>query len=157
MANLGGFKREDAPEDEFSPLAAGTYDVMICETGMHPYKSGNGEMLKVTYEVIGEKGKGRKIFDYMNLWHPTSEKSAKISWTQMGKILDAVGKVSVDDSDDLCNIPFAIDVVIDGDNNSIKKWHPKAGHSAPASSGKSAPAADEKPADDGKEKAPWEK
>ena len=43
MGNLNGFNRSDAPVDEFSPLAAGTYETVITESSMVPYKSGNGD------------------------------------------------------------------------------------------------------------------
>lgn len=162
MANLGGFRREDAPEDEFDPIPAGTYQVIISETGMHPYKSGGGEMLKLVYEVVSEPQKGRKVFDYMNLWHPTSEKAKKIAWAQMGKILDAAGKLSVDDSAELENIVMTVDIEIDGDNNRIKKWHPATvkgqqnPNQAPASAAENSNPAASQPVTTGKTKAPWE-
>ena len=154
MANLGGFKREDAPVDEFEVLPAGTYEAIIAETNMTPYKSGEGEYLQCIYEIIGENGKGRKIFDVMNLWHKNPVAS-KISWTSMGKILDALGMLSVDDSNELCNKPMTIDLEIDGTNNRIKKWH-SAGVATPSAVVAAAPEAVSAPSQPSSNKAPWE-
>lgn len=123
MANLGQqFNRADMPADEFSPLPKGDYTAIISNSEMVAYKSGNGQYLKLTYEIVDGDKKGRKVFDNMNISHPTSQKAVEIAWSQMGKIMDAVGLVNIQDSNELHNKPINISVEIDGEYNRIKKW-----------------------------------
>jgi len=128
MANLGQqFNRADMPADEFSPLPKGDYTAIISSSEMVAYKSGNGQYLKLTYEIVDGDKKGRKVFDNMNISHPTSQKAVEIAWSQMGKIMDAVGLVNIQDSNELHNKPMSIHVDIDGEYNRIKKWSSASG------------------------------
>jgi len=156
MANLGNFNRADLPQDDFAALPKGTYQVIIKNSETVPYKSGNGEMLKVTYEVISDKGKGRLVWENMNLWHPTSEKAKTISWSQFGSIMDAVGVQTCQDSTELHDKPMTVDLDVDGQYNKITKWHPAKASSAPVTTAPVEVVADNANSTPDASKAPWE-
>ena len=54
MANLNGFNANTVdPATDFEPLPAGKYMVVITASGMKPTKSGSGQFLELTFQVIG--------------------------------------------------------------------------------------------------------
>lgn len=56
----------------FQPVPAGEYRVQITDTAIKDTKSGNGKILNLTYEIVGDPElSGRKIFDTINLENPS--------------------------------------------------------------------------------------
>ena len=73
-------------------LPAGEYKVQIVDSDIVPSKSGDAEMLKLTYEVIADpQFDGRKIFDNLIMDHRTSTDAVKIGKQKLNTICALTG------------------------------------------------------------------
>lgn len=124
MGNLGSaFNTSDVADDIWS---AGDYLVEITKSEMKDTKDGNGKYLMLGFKCLEGKQKGQMIFTNINLINP-NEIAVQIARKELKKICTAVGKTSIEDSDELHAIPLKISIVIrsDGDpypGNDIKKY-----------------------------------
>lgn len=158
MANLAGFDASQVPEQqEFSALPEGQYVVIATASEMKPTKSGTGQFLQFTFEVLDGPQKGRKLWARLNLVNP-NQTAVDIAQRELGAICRAVNVIKPSDSAELHNKPMLITVAVEIDDrkresNIIKKYEPvSAGAGAPAAavptasggapwSGQAAPAA----------------
>lgn len=151
MASLGGtFVPSDVPPDEFTPLPAGEYLAQIISSDVKDTKTGTGQMLNLTWEVMTGPQEGRMIFDRINIRNQ-NEKAQAIGLRQLANICEALGVPHVDDSEELHHRPLKLVVVIEEDKNGqygpqnrIKKYAPANGtapKAPPASQPKAAPPA----------------
>ncbi|MGD9126460.1 MAG: DUF669 domain-containing protein, partial [Planctomycetia bacterium] len=63
MANLNGFDANQVdPSTSFDPIPAGKYVAVITESEMKDTKSGVGQYLQLTFDIIDGKYKGRKLW-----------------------------------------------------------------------------------------------
>ena len=91
MANLAGFDASQVPEQqEFSALPEGQYVVIATASEMKPTKSGNGQFLQFTFEVLDGPQKGRKLWARLNLVNP-NQTAVDIAQRELGAICRAVG------------------------------------------------------------------
>ncbi len=169
MANLAGFDASQVPEQqEFSALPEGQYVVIATASEMKPTKSGNGQFLQFTFEVLDGPQKGRNLWARLNLVNP-NQTAVDIAQRELGAICRAVGVIKPSDSAELHNKPMLITVAVEIDDrkresNIIKKYEAVsagAAAAAPAVSGgapwggqQAAPAA--APAAAATGKAPWQ-
>jgi hypothetical protein len=138
MANLDmTFRPEDAPANEYDPLPAGQYMAQVIDSTIADTKSGNGQMLTLTWEVLAGPFEGRMLFDRLNIRN-TNEKAQAIGLQQLAKICVALGIPSVSDSEELHHLPLMLDVKIQDDKsgsygpqNQIKKYSPINGPANP--------------------------
>ena len=106
MGNLEFNSAETEPTSMgFEPLPAGWYTLKIVDTEKKSTKAGDGEYLKIAFDVLGgvntNTGKGRKHWENFNLWNP-SEKAQQIARGQFSGLCRACGKVGlVKDSSEL--------------------------------------------------------
>ena len=130
MANLSGFDASTiAPREDFTPLPAGEYRVVIVDSDMKPTKKNDGQYLEVSYEVIEGEYKGRKLWSRHNLDNP-NQKTVEIAQRELSAICHAVGILQPRDSQQLHNKPLSVRVEFipaDGfkqqkDGNEIKAW-----------------------------------
>ena len=144
MANLAGFDASQVPEQqEFSALPEGQYVVIATASEMKPTKSGNGQFLQFTFEVLDGPQKGRKLWARLNLVNP-NQTTVDIAQRELGAICRAVGVIKPSDSAELHNKPMFITVAVEIDDrkresNIIKKYEavgpgPGAAGAAPAAS-----------------------
>ena len=136
MANLGlTFDPNSVPADEFDALPAGDYHAQIVESEMKTTKNGDGQMLKLTMEIISGPLEGRKIFDNLNLNHP-NEMTQRIAMQSLAKICNAVGVAAVEDSEVLHFKPMMVKVGFGkgdyADRNQVKGYKPVGPVAAPA-------------------------
>lgn len=143
MANLAGFDASQVPEQqEFSALPEGQYVVIATASEMKPTKSGNGQFLQFTFEVLDGQQKGRKLWARLNLVNP-NQTAVDIAQRELGAICRAVGVIKPSDSAELHNKPMLITVAVEIDDrkresNIIKKYEavgPGASVAAPTASG----------------------
>ena len=143
MANLAGFDASQVPEQqEFSALPEGQYVVIATASEMKPTKSGTGQFLQFTFEVLDGPQKGRKLWARLNLVNP-NQIAVDIAQRELGAICRAVGVIKPSDSAELHNKPMLITVAVEIDDrkresNIIKKYEsvgPGAAAAAPAASG----------------------
>lgn len=127
MANLSGFDASQVPEQqEFSALPEGQYVVIATASEMKPTKSGTGQFLQFTFEVLDGPQKGRNLWARLNLANP-NQTAVDIAQRELGAICRAVGVIKPGDSSELHNKPLLITVAVEIDdrkreNNTIKKY-----------------------------------
>lgn len=139
MANLQGFDATQVPEQQdFSALPEGQYVAIATASEMKPTKSGTGEYLQVTFEVLDGPQKGRKLWARMNLKNP-NQTAVDIANRELGALCKAVGVLRPRDSSELHNKPILLTVGVEIDDkkresNVIKKYSPIAGQAPQAPS-----------------------
>jgi hypothetical protein len=142
--------------------------VIATASEMKPTKSGTGQFLQFTFEVLDGPQKGRKLWARLNLVNP-NQTAVDIAQRELGAICRAVNVIKPSDSAELHNKPMLITVAVEIDDrkresNIIKKYEAVsagAAAAAPAVSGgapwggqQAAPAA--APAAAATGKAPWQ-
>jgi hypothetical protein len=110
MANLNGFdaNRVD-PASNFDPIPAGKYLAAIIESEMKPTKSGTGNYLQLTFQVLDGPHKGRLLWARLNLDNPNAT-AVQIAQGELSAICRAVGVLVPHDSVELHNLPLVISV-----------------------------------------------
>jgi hypothetical protein len=110
MANLTGFDANSVnPATDFEPLPAGKYLAIITDSEMKPTKSGSGNYLELTFQVIDGPFKGRMLWSRLNLDNP-SPQAVQIAQGELSAICRAVGVMQPKDSIELHNLPLLVTV-----------------------------------------------
>jgi hypothetical protein len=113
MANLGAtFDATTVePNKPFEPLPPGRYLVQIVTSEMRPTKDGMGQYLWLEMDVLEGEYVGRKLFDRLNLvnGNPTT---VEIAQRTLSAICRAIGRMQVQDSEELHLIPLIADVKV---------------------------------------------
>jgi hypothetical protein len=126
-----------APQASTGPLPAGTYLAHITESDVQPLKSGNGEGLKLTFEIMDGQFKGRKVWENLNIRH-SNEDTQRIAQSQLSALCHAVNVIKLMDTAALHFKPVRINVTVreaQGQykaSNNIKGYESAGGFSAPA-------------------------
>jgi hypothetical protein len=137
MAQFNFDASQVAPQASTGPLPAGTYLAHIIESDVAPLKSGNGEGLKLTFEIIDGQFKGRKVWENLNIMH-TNEDTQRIAQSQLSALCHAVNVIKVMDTAALHFKPVKINVTVREAqgmykaSNNIKGYESAGGFSAPA-------------------------
>lgn len=118
MANLGGTfdASQVEPAGDFTPVPPGDYKVQIISSEMVATKTGNGHMLKLELEIVDGDQAGRKLYDRLNLDNPNSQ-AVEIAQRTLSAICHAVGRMSVQDSEELHMLPMVAVVKVDPPRN----------------------------------------
>jgi hypothetical protein len=109
MARLDFNANDVDPAVGFDPLPAGKYLAVITESEMRPTKSGTGQYLQLTFDVVEGEFRGRKLWARLNLQNP-SQMAMKIAQAELSAICRAVGVLTPRDSVELHNLPLQITV-----------------------------------------------
>jgi hypothetical protein len=142
----------------FEPLPAGWYSATITQAELKDTKAGNGQYIKLRYDITGPSHQGRVVFGNLNIKNP-SAKAEEIGRQQLGEIMRAIGLAKVTDTDQLIGNQISIKLEVKNDaqygaSNEVKSFKSVSGSAAPAASPASpaaaAPAA-------GKAAPPWAK
>lgn len=170
MVHLGFNAEGVAPMEDFSPIPAGEYEVMATDSVLKATKAGTGQYLEIIFQVLDGDFKGRKLWSRLNIINP-SEQAMDIAQRELSTICRAAGKLRVEDSSELHNIPMIAKVAIEpgrdgyGPSNRIKNYKPVEGAvaAAPATLAPAAAAPAAAPAPQtaavgtGAIKPPWQK
>ena len=155
MALLGtSFNVAQMPQsNDYDALPAGNYDCRIANAELCTTKAGNGQYIKVRYDIVGPSHEGRVVFGNINISNP-NPKAEEIGHQQLGQLMKAVGLTEVNDTDQLIghtlNIKLAVkDDLQYGASNEVKGFKAVAGSKAPAPVNKPAAQAPVQ------EKPPW--
>lgn len=100
-----------APDTSREPIPAGTYLSHITESDLVSAKSGNGQNLKLTFEVLDGQFKGRKIFETLCVQH-TNADTQRIAQAKLSAICHATGLLRVQDSSELHYKPIKLNVTV---------------------------------------------
>ena len=103
---------EERPSNNYGPLPAGDYDMMIVKSETKPTKAGNGHYLECEMHVISGEHSGRRHWERFNLDNPNHQ-AVKIAQESLAKLCAAIGVDEVNDSEELHDRPFIAEVGID--------------------------------------------
>ena len=120
----------------FEPLPAGWYTSTITQAELKTTTSGNGEYIKLRYDITGPSHQGRVVFGNLNIKNPTV-KAEEIGRQQLGDIMRAIGLAKVVDTDNLIGKQIGIKVSIKDDpkyglGNEVKGFKSVSGSTVPA-------------------------
>lgn len=150
MAALNFNANNVAPSSGFEIIPAGTtVELHATEAEVKPAKSGNGDKLDLTFEVLQpEEYKGRKIWESLNIAH-NNPVAQKIGQERLSALCHATGYLEVSDTEELLWKPFVATLDVEtyekrgggtGEKNVVKKYHSAEAEVAPPAE-KAAPAA----------------
>lgn len=112
MADLDmDFKPDDVPADERDLLPAGEYDLQVIESELKDTKSGEGQQLVLTLEVVTGPHTNRRVWDRLNIRH-TSADAQRIAQRALADLCLAIGIQSLRNSEELHFKPFKARVTI---------------------------------------------
>jgi hypothetical protein len=147
MADLGQiFDPAEVPEDNrsFDPLPMGDYLCQILESDVVKTKAGDGEILKLTLEVVDGPYERRRIFETLNIRNPNPNAQA-IAQRALADLCQACGLGVIRDSEELHFKPFLARVAIETDKtgqyepkNRVKRYKPARGTPPTVKSGPTA-------------------
>lgn len=123
MVQLGDFDA-NAHKNEFDTLPAGDYLAQIIASERKPTKSGNGDMLVLTFKIISGDAKGRQVTTRLNVWN-ANDTARKIALAELGDICRATGVLAPKATEQLHGIPITIKVIVRGEYNDIKGYRPR--------------------------------
>ena len=142
MANIAGMYDPNAEPEaprEYTFLPPGDYVVQIVESDIVPTKSGSGQMLKLTMDILEGEATGRKLWDNLNLVNPNAQ-TVEIAQRALNQITHAVGRIGASNSEDLHFIPLIAVVKVDPAKNGYPASNKISGYKA-AGAGAARPSA----------------
>lgn len=104
------------PNKPFEILPPNRYVVQIVASEMRPTKDGKGQYLWLELDVLEGEQQGRKLFDRLNLVN-ANPTTVEIAQRTLSAICHAVGKLQVQDSEELHLIPLLADVKVQPSKN----------------------------------------
>lgn len=113
------------PNTEYEVLPPGKYLAQIVNSEMRPTKDGMGAYLFLEIDILEGQYQGRKLFDRLNLSNPNTT-AVEIAQRTLSSICRAVGRLQVNNSEQLHLLPFIADVRVRppkgeyGESNSIR-------------------------------------
>ena len=114
MASLNGTfdATEVAPAVPLEVMPPGKYLAHLIESEMMPTKAGDGQLLKLVFEVLEGPSVRRKIFDQLNLVNRNAQ-TVEIAQRTLSAICHAVGQVHVSDSEQLHFKPLMVTLKVE--------------------------------------------
>ena len=149
MAKLNFNASEVAPQQSgYEPRPAGEYTMQVVNSDMRTTKSGTGQYLWLEFDILSGPVRG-KYFERLNLFNDNA-KAVEIANRQLSAICNAVGLVSLQDSEQLHMKPLKVVLKVseskDGSLQNTAKYLPLNAAPAPAAPAPAAaPAAAAKP------------
>jgi hypothetical protein len=139
----------NAPREIIPP---GKYRAHIVASEMQATKNGNGQFLKLEFEILDGPQKGQKLWDRLNLFNP-NQQAVEIAQRTLSAICRATGQATVQDSEQLHFKPLMMTVKVkqrqdNGEpSNEIGGYEPAGGvNTAPKPGYQPTQAAPHKPA-----------
>lgn len=131
MAGINFDATQVAPNAGFSAVEKGKYVVALTQSEFKPTNNGAGKILELHARVNGGANHGRDIMFNLN-WENSSAKAVEIGRGRFSAICHAVNVLHVQDTQQLHNIPFVleVDVTPDGKYNEVIGIYP-IGQAAP--------------------------
>jgi hypothetical protein len=133
------FDPASVPEAERQLLPVGVYDAHIIESEIKTPKSGNGLMLRLTWEILTGPYERWKVWQQITYRH-TNAQAQEIGQRAMKQICEAVGLGPIRNSDELHFRPARIRLGIEedktgqyGPQNRVAKVEPYGGAAAATS------------------------
>jgi hypothetical protein len=145
----------------FEPLPAGWYTATISQSELKATKAGNGQYIKLRYDITGPTHQGRVVFGNLNIKN-ANPKAEEIGRADLGEIMRAIGLAKVTDTDQLIGGQIGIKLSVKEDaqygaSNEVKGFKSLSGSAAPAAASIPAKTAAPAPAASAKAAPPWAK
>lgn len=103
-------------ENNYELLPAGWYTAQVTASDIVTLKSGNGQAIKLTFDVLSDGYRGRKVWAQLNVRH-TNPKAETIAQQQLRELCDSIGVVRMTDTVELHNKPVQIRVKVRTDDS----------------------------------------
>ncbi len=130
MGNLNGFDANQVePADDLEPIPAGKYVAVITDSEMKPTKSGIGNYLQLTFQIVEGEYANRLLWVRLNLDNPNAT-AVEIARRELSAICRSVGVLVPSDSTDLHNLPCCIHVRVKRRNDTGELQNEVKGYSA---------------------------
>jgi hypothetical protein len=157
------FNVDELPQGNgnFEPLPSGWYTGTISQAELKATKAGNGQYIKLRYDITGPTHQGRVVFGNLNIKN-ANPKAEEIGRQQLGDIMRAIGLAKVTDTDQLIGGQIGIKLEVKQDaqygaSNEVKGFKSVSGSAAPAASATPATASAPAPAKPARAAPPWAK
>jgi hypothetical protein len=133
------FDTNNAPkrENNYELLPAGWYTAQVTESELVALKSGQGQALKLTIEVLDDGYRNRKVWARLNVRHSGSPKAEQIAQEQLRELCESIGVVRMQDTVELHNKPFSVKLKVRKDDtgqyedqNEVTAFKPAGGSPA---------------------------
>lgn len=138
------FAPNDVPADDrnFEPIPVGVYKVQVIESKIEDTKSGSGQMLVLTLEILDGEYANRRLWDRLNIQNQNPQ-AQQIAQRALADLCLAIGITQLRDTDELQFKPLDVKVGIRqdktgqyGPQNTVRyavgaKTAPAAGNAAP--------------------------
>jgi hypothetical protein len=92
-------------------IPAGNYTAMITETEIKDTKSGTGQYIRCTYQILDGEYKNRKIWSNFNIRN-SNPQAEQIGKAQLASAVQAMGLTRISDTAELHNKPLVIKVKV---------------------------------------------
>jgi len=102
------------PSNSFDPIPPSQYNAMITDAVLKPTKAGTGTLMALTFEILEDNYKGRKVFTQINIQNPNPT-AERIGHEELAGICNAINKLQLSDPAEMLDIPLAIKVTIEQD------------------------------------------
>lgn len=96
---------------DFTPVPEGKYVALISDSEMKDTKSGTGQYLQLTFQIIEGQYSGRLLWARLNIRNPNS-KAVEIALGELSAICRAIGVATPNDSSELHDKPLEIKVKV---------------------------------------------
>lgn len=120
MANLSGVfggafdASQVDPQAPINVIPPGKYLAQIVASEMKQTKDQSGEYLALTFSILEGEHANSKVFDNLNLVN-ANEKTARIAQSQLSAICHAIGRLNIEDSEQLHFQTLEITVAVEVD------------------------------------------
>lgn len=125
-------------ESNYELLPAGWYTAQVTESEIVTLKTGNGQAIKLTFTILSDNYRGRKVWARLNVRH-TNPKAETVAQQQLRELCESIGLARMNDTVELHNKPVDIKIKIRKDEtgqyedqNDVAGFKPAAGGQAPA-------------------------
>lgn len=110
------------PSQMGGQLPVGKHPVIIVDSEVKPTKDNSGGMLVLELSIIDGPSKGQRGNYRLNLYN-ASQQAVEIAQRQLSAICHVTGVFKVQDSSQLHNIPFMVDVALQKDKEAAAKGY----------------------------------
>jgi len=131
MANLAFNTAGVDTSDNFSPIPAGDYNVMVVESDILDTKAGTGTYIKLQMKVLDGPHANRVLFHNIPVTNP-NQTAVEIGQKHLAQLCQAAGLAAIADTQDLHNKPVTAKVKVKkdpeyGDSNEVLSYKPVTG------------------------------
>lgn len=132
MANLGNYDATGGQTmGERSALPAGEYVAAMVKSDQSDPNAKGNSYINCEFEVTDGEHKGRRFWSRLNLWNDNAQ-AVEIAQRELNSICHAVGRLRVNDTEELHGIPMRVKLGVKndpqyGEQNTIKGYSPLNG------------------------------